>query len=128
MRSSDFVNHSFDYRPHWTPLGPTTTNRVNQRREASGKGRELRAFLRVLTYARFTCYFSDIRDSFVAVVSLFAFVFEIQIFLQVLLSLQIEPMMDETPDEYIARREGKDVVPYLSHTCMSTYTISSSGT
>lgn len=26
--------------------------------------------------------------------------------------------MDETPDEYIARREGKDVVPYLSHTCM----------
>lgn len=84
--------------------------------------------MRVLTYARFTCYFSDIRDSFVAVVSLFAFVFEIQIFLQVLLSLQIEPMMDETPDEYIARREGKDVVPYLSHTCMSTYTISSSGT
>lgn len=84
--------------------------------------------MRVLTYARFTCYFSDIRDSFVAVVSLFAFVFEIQIFLQVLLSLQIEPMMDETPDEYIARREGKDVVPYLSHNCMSTYTISSSGT
>lgn len=61
--------------------------------------------MRALTYARFTCYFSDIRDSFVAVVSLFAFVFEIQIFLQVLLSLQIEPMMDETPDEYIARRE-----------------------
>lgn len=84
--------------------------------------------MRVLTYARFTCYFSDIRDSFVAVVSLFAFVFKIKIFLQVLLSLQIEPMMDETPDEYIARREGKDVVPYLSHTCMSTYTISSSGT
>ena len=84
--------------------------------------------MRVLTYARFTCYFSDIRDSFVAVVSLFAFVFKIEIFLQVLLSLQIEPMMDETPDEYIARREGKDVVPYLSHTCMSTYTISSSGT
>ena len=76
---------------------------------------------------RFTCYFADIRDSFVAVVSLFAFVFEIQIFLQVLLSLQIEPMMDETPDEYIARREGKDVVPYLSHTCKSTYKISSSG-
>lgn len=82
--------------------------------------------MRVLTYARFTCYFADIRDSFV--VSLFAFVFEIQIFLQVLLSLQIEPMMDETPDEYIARREGKDVVPYLSHTCKSTYKISCSGT
>ena len=36
--------------------------------------------------------------------------------------------MDETPDEYIARREGKDVVPYLSDICMSTYKISCSGT
>ena len=23
-RSSDFVNHSFDYRPNWTPLSPVT--------------------------------------------------------------------------------------------------------
>ena len=23
-RSSDFVNHSYDYRPNWTPLGPIT--------------------------------------------------------------------------------------------------------
>ena len=22
--SSDFVNHSYDYRPNWTPLGPIT--------------------------------------------------------------------------------------------------------
>ena len=24
MRSSDFVNHSYDYRPNWTPLSPVT--------------------------------------------------------------------------------------------------------
>ena len=24
MRSSDFVNHSYDYRPNWTPLSPIT--------------------------------------------------------------------------------------------------------
>ena len=24
MRSSDFVNHLYDYRPNWTPLGPVT--------------------------------------------------------------------------------------------------------
>ena len=25
----DFVNHSYDYRPNWTPLNPvTTTNRI----------------------------------------------------------------------------------------------------
>ena len=23
-RSSDFVNHSYDYKPNWTPLGPIT--------------------------------------------------------------------------------------------------------
>ena len=23
-RSSDFVNHSYDYRPNWTPLSPIT--------------------------------------------------------------------------------------------------------
>ena len=23
-RSSDFINHSYDYRPNWTPLGPIT--------------------------------------------------------------------------------------------------------
>ena len=23
-RSSDFVNHSYDYRPNWTPLSPVT--------------------------------------------------------------------------------------------------------
>ena len=22
VRSSDFVNHSYNYRPNWTPLGP----------------------------------------------------------------------------------------------------------
>ena len=28
MRSSDFVNHLYDYRPNWTPLSPVTiTNR-----------------------------------------------------------------------------------------------------
>ena len=27
-RSSDFVNHSYDYRPNWAPLSPVTiTNR-----------------------------------------------------------------------------------------------------
>ena len=24
MRSSDFVNHLYDYRPNWTPLSPVT--------------------------------------------------------------------------------------------------------
>ena len=29
MRSSDFVNHSYDYIPNWTPLSPVTiTNKV----------------------------------------------------------------------------------------------------
>ena len=23
-RQSDFVNHSYDYRPNWTPLGSST--------------------------------------------------------------------------------------------------------
>ena len=24
LQSSDFVNHSYDYRPNWTPLSPIT--------------------------------------------------------------------------------------------------------
>ena len=29
-RSSDFVNHSYDYRPNWTPLNPITImNTIN---------------------------------------------------------------------------------------------------
>ena len=28
MRSSDFVNHSYDYRPNWTPLSPVTITYV----------------------------------------------------------------------------------------------------
>ena len=29
-RSSNFVNHSYDYRPNWTPLSPVTiTNRLS---------------------------------------------------------------------------------------------------
>ena len=24
MQSSDFVNHSYDYRPNWNPLSPVT--------------------------------------------------------------------------------------------------------
>ena len=31
MQSSDFVNHSYDYRPNWTPLSPVTiTNSYGQ--------------------------------------------------------------------------------------------------
>ena len=29
MRSSDFVNHSFNYRPNWTPLSPVTIANPN---------------------------------------------------------------------------------------------------
>ena len=29
MHSSDFVNHSYDKRQHWTPLGPITI--INQK-------------------------------------------------------------------------------------------------
>ena len=28
-RSYDFVNHSFDYRPNWTPRGPVTITNQN---------------------------------------------------------------------------------------------------
>ena len=28
-RSSDFVNHSYDYRPNWTPLSPITITNHN---------------------------------------------------------------------------------------------------
>ena len=31
-RSSNFVNHSYDYRPNWTPLGPITI--VNYKKKA----------------------------------------------------------------------------------------------
>ena len=30
-RSSDFVNHSYDYRPNWTPLSPITINVNNHK-------------------------------------------------------------------------------------------------
>ena len=34
MWSSDFVNHSHDYRPNWTPLSPVTiTNRALKAQE-----------------------------------------------------------------------------------------------
>ena len=28
MRSSDFVNHSYDYRLNWTPLSPVTITNI----------------------------------------------------------------------------------------------------
>ena len=32
-RSSDFVNHLYDYRPNWTPLNPVTiTNQVSAKK------------------------------------------------------------------------------------------------
>ena len=29
MRSSNFVNHSYDYKPNWTPLSPVTITYYN---------------------------------------------------------------------------------------------------
>ena len=32
-RSSDFVNHSYDYRPNWTPLSPVTITKTTPKKQ-----------------------------------------------------------------------------------------------
>ena len=36
-RSSDFVNHSYDQRPDWTPLGPINCQYLSLRKEKKGR-------------------------------------------------------------------------------------------
>ena len=38
-RSSDFVNHLYDYRPNWTPLSPITI--INQAADSQLRSRIL---------------------------------------------------------------------------------------